>query len=83
MSLDTARLRRGRVVEVTGTATPAERVTMTLERRAGRRWIRERRRSLRVSGDAYRVRLRPRYRAKYRVTVRSGGVHRRRLLRVI
>ena len=83
VSLDTDRMRRGRVVEVTGTATPAERVTLTLERRAGRRWVRERKRSLRVTDGAYRVRLRPRSRAKYRVTVRSGGVRRRRILRVV
>jgi hypothetical protein len=76
------RLRRGQVIEVTGTATPAERVSVTLERRSGRRWVRERRRRLAVRDGAFRMRLRPRRRAKYRVTARVGGVRRRRIVRV-
>jgi hypothetical protein len=35
-----------------------------------------------VVDGAYRVRLRPRGRGKYRVTVRVGGVRRRRVLKV-
>jgi len=77
------RLRRGQVIEVTGTATPAERVSVTLERRSGRRWVRERRRRLAVRDGAFRTRVRPRRRAKYRVTARVGGVRRRRIVRVL
>jgi hypothetical protein len=83
MGVDRARFRRGRVVTVQGAATPAERVSLRLERRVGRRWLLERRRSLRVSNGAFAVRLRPRSSGKYRVTVRAGGVRRRRLLRVL
>jgi hypothetical protein len=83
LAVDRARLRRGRIVTVNGTATPAERVRLTLERRVGRRWVRERRRSLRVTDSAFSVRLRPRSSGKYRVSVRVGSVRRRRLLRVL
>jgi hypothetical protein len=82
VSVDRARLRRGQAVEVTGTASPAERVRLVLERRVGRRWVRERRRMLRVRNGEFRVRLRPRFRAKYRVRAQVGGVKRRRLLKV-
>jgi hypothetical protein len=82
MRVDKGRLLRGQVVEVNGTASPAERVRLVLERRAGRRWVRERKRLLRVRDGAFRVRLRPRQRAKYRVRVHVGGVRRRRLLNV-
>jgi hypothetical protein len=82
LQVDDDRLRRGQAIEITGTATPAERVSVTLERRSGRRWVRERRRSLAVRDGAFRMRIRPRRRAKYRVTARVGGVRRRRILRV-
>jgi N-acetylmuramoyl-L-alanine amidase len=77
------RLRRGQVVEVTGSAAPAERVSLTIERRSGRRWVRERRRSLAVRDGVFRMRVRPRRSAKYRVTARVGGVRRRRIMRVL
>jgi N-acetylmuramoyl-L-alanine amidase len=83
IALDRTRLRRGRVVTVTGTASPAERVRLTLERRSGRRWVRERRRRLRVESGVYTVRLRPRSSGKYRVTAQVGSVRRRRVLRVV
>jgi uncharacterized protein with LGFP repeats len=83
LAVDRARFRRGRVVTVTGTATPAERVRLTLERRVGRRWVRERRRRLRVTDGAFSVRLRPRERGKYRVTAQVGSIRRRRILRVV
>jgi N-acetylmuramoyl-L-alanine amidase len=83
LAVDRVRFRRGRVVTVTGTATPAERVRLTLERRVGRRWVRERRRRLRVTNGAFSVRLRPRERGKYRVTAQVGSIRRRRILRVI
>jgi hypothetical protein len=82
IGVDDTRLARGQAVTVTGTATPAERVSLVLERRVGRRWVRERRRSLAVREGAFRVRLRPRGRGKYRVTARVGSVRRRRILRV-
>jgi N-acetylmuramoyl-L-alanine amidase len=83
IAVDRVRFRRGRTVTVTGTATPAERVRLTLERRVGRRWVRERRRRLRVTDGAFSVRLRPRERGKYRVTAQVGRIRRRRILRVI
>jgi hypothetical protein len=83
LALDRARVRRGRVVTVTGTADPADRVRLTLERRVGRRWVRERRRSLRVVDGAFSMRVRPRSSGKYRVTVQVRSVRRRRVLRVV
>jgi hypothetical protein len=80
---DRARMRRGRVVTVTGTATPADRVSLTVERRVGRRWVRERKRSLAVHEGAFGMRVRLRNRGKYRITARAGGVRRRRLLLVM
>ena len=82
MTVDKGRLRRGQTVQISGTASPAEQVRLVLERRSGRRWIRERSRLLRVRDGAFRVKLRPRRRAKYRVRVQVGGVKRRRLLSV-
>jgi hypothetical protein len=80
---DRARMRRGRVVTVTGTATPADRVSLRVERRIGRRWVRERKRSLAVTDGAFGMRVRLRNRGKYRITARAGGVRRRRLLFVV
>jgi N-acetylmuramoyl-L-alanine amidase len=77
------RLRRGRVVTLTGTATPAEHVWVTLERRSRGRWLRERRRRVRLGDGAFTVRLRPRDRGKYRVTAQVDTVRRRRVLRVV
>jgi hypothetical protein len=82
MTVDKGRLRRGQTVQISGTASPAEQVRLVLERRSGRRWIRERNRLLRVRDGAFRAKLRPRRRAKYRVRVQVGGVKRRRLLSV-
>jgi hypothetical protein len=65
-----------------GTASPADTVSLTLERRYRRRWVPERRRTLPVLDGAYRARLRPRRRGKYRVTVRVGPVARHRQLKV-
>jgi hypothetical protein len=83
LAIDRDRMRLGQVVGATGTASPAERVRLTLERRSGRRWVRERRRSLAVRDGAFSIRLRPRSRGKYRLTVQVGSVKRRRLLRVV
>ncbi len=76
------RMRVGKSVQVSGNASPATHVRLTLSRRSRRRWVRERRRLLRVRNGTYRVRLRPRSRTKYRVTVQVGGIKRNRPLRV-
>jgi hypothetical protein len=83
IKLDRSRLPSGQSVQVSGTASPATQVQLTLERRVRRRWVRQRRSVLRVRGGAYHVRLSPRRRTKYRVTVQVGGIKRYRPLRVI
>ena len=83
IKLGRSRMRAGQSVQVSGTASPATRVQLTLDRRVRRRWVRERRRLLRVRSGTYRVRLRPRSRTKYRVTVQVGGIKRSRPLRVL
>jgi hypothetical protein len=82
IKLGRSRMRVGQSVQVSGTASPATHVRLTLNRRVRRRWVRERRRLLRVRKGSYRVRLRPRSRTKYRVTVQVGGIRRHRPLRV-
>ena len=82
IKLSRSRMRAGQSVQVSGTASPATRVQLTLDRRVRRHWVRERRRLLRVRSGTYRVRLRPRSRTKYRVTVQVGGIKRSRPLRV-
>jgi hypothetical protein len=83
IKLGRSRMRGGQTVEVSGTASPATHVRLTLDRRLRRRWAPERRRLLRVRAGAYRVRLRPLAHGKYRVTVQVGGIKRRRALRVL
>jgi hypothetical protein len=84
LTLGRNRLRLGQSFKAQGHASaPAESVKLTLQRRSRRRWVRERRRVLPVSGDAYKVRLRPRARGKYRVTVQAGRVKRHRQLKVL
>ena len=82
VKLGRSRMRVGKSVQVSGNASPATHVRLTLSRRVRRRWVRERRRLLRVRNGTYRVRLRPRSRTKYRVTVQVGGIKRNRPLRV-
>jgi hypothetical protein len=82
INLGRSRMRAGQSVKVSGSASPATRVQLTLDRRVRRRWVRERRRLLRVRSGSYHVRLRPRSRTKYRVTVQVGGIKRNRPLRV-
>jgi hypothetical protein len=82
LGLDDDRPSHGDVVEITGTVDPSQRVKLLLHRRVGRRWKRERKRKLRAVDGAFGVRLRPRRRGRYRVTVKAGGVRRRRHLRV-
>jgi hypothetical protein len=83
IKLGRSRMRAGQSVQVSGTASPATRVQLTLDRRVRRRWVRERRRLLRVRNGSYHVRLRPRSHTKYRVTVQVGGIKRSRPLRVL
>jgi hypothetical protein len=84
LALGRNRLRLGQTFKAQGRASaPAESVKLTLQRRSRRRWVKERRRVLPVSGDAYKVRLRPRTRGKYRVTVQAGRVKRHRQLKVL
>jgi hypothetical protein len=84
LTLGRNRLRLGQSVNAQGHATaPAESVKLTLQRRSRRRWVKERKRVLPVTGDAYKVRLRPRARGKYRVTVQAGRVRRHRQLKVL
>jgi hypothetical protein len=66
-----------------GTAQPADYVRVTLQRRRRRRWVRERGRVLRVREGAFRMKLKPRYRGRYRLNVQAGRVKRRRPIRVI
>jgi len=82
LKLNRSRIRAGQSVQASGTASPATHVRLTLERRVRRRWVRQRRRVLRVRSGTYRVRLSPRIRTKYRVTVQVGGIKRYRPLRV-
>jgi hypothetical protein len=77
------RIRLGKSVTVNGTAAPADTVRVMLHRRVRRRWVRERNRTLRVRKGAFRVRLRPRARGRYRLTVQVGRVKRRRTIRVV
>ena len=82
LGLGRKRLRFGNTFTAHGKATPAETVKLTLERRYRRRWVKERTRVLKVRKGAYKVRLRPRTRGKYRVTVQVGRVKRHRQLKV-
>ena len=82
LALGRKRLRFGNTFTARGKATPAETVKLTLERRYRRRWVKERTRVLKVRKGAYKVRLRPRTRGKYRVTVQVGRVKRHRQLKV-
>jgi hypothetical protein len=78
------RLRAGRVIRVRGNVSPVPdpaRVTVTLERRRGSRYVRVRRRSLRAAGGNYLVKLRLPLRGLYRVTVSVPGGAQRRYVR--
>jgi hypothetical protein len=84
LTIGRTRVRLGKSFGAHGTASaPAQNVKLTLQRRSRRRWVTERRRVLPVSNDAYRARLKPRSRGKYRVTVKVGRVVRHRQLKVL
>ena len=73
------RPRRGRALKLTGTMSPpSPRVTVTFERRAGRRWKRVQRKRIAVTGGAFATVVRPPVRGRYRVSVSGGGITRRR-----
>jgi hypothetical protein len=82
VKLNRKELRLGQSVRVKGTANPADTVQLTLDRRVGRHWKRTRNRELRVRDGAFRVRIRPHARGRYRLVVQKGRVKRRRALRV-
>jgi hypothetical protein len=75
-------VRLGTSVKAKGTAVPADTVRLTLDRRVRRHWVRERNRTLVVKKGAFKIRLRPRARGRYRLMVQKGRVKRRRAMRV-
>jgi N-acetylmuramoyl-L-alanine amidase-like protein len=77
------KVRFGKSVSIRGTAEPADYVRILVQRRRGRRWVRERDRHLRVRGTKFQMRLRPRGFGRYRITIQVGRVKRRRYFRVV
>ena len=76
------RPRRRRALKVTGTMSPpSPRVTVTFERRVGRRWRRVQRKRIAVTGGAFATIVRPPVTGRYRVSVSGGGITRRRRFR--
>jgi hypothetical protein len=82
VALDKTQIRAGRRVTVTGTVDPAQLVECVVERRAGRRWVPARSRTIDVVDGAFGVRIQLKRAGVYRVTVISGTTKRRRRLRV-
>jgi hypothetical protein len=83
LKLGRNRVPLGESFKASGRAVPADSVKLTLQRRSRRRWVTTRRRVLQVRNDAYKVRMRPRVRGKYRVNVQVGRVKRHRQLKVL
>jgi hypothetical protein len=80
----TRRTTPGGTIAVSGTVAPAPgRVTLTLERRVGRRWVRVRRQSVAVAGGRYASTVRLTRRGLYRVVVSASGASRSRQLRAV
>jgi hypothetical protein len=76
-------LRRGRRLRVRGVVTPAaDDVTLTWERKVGRRYKRVRQRMLAVSDGRFAATLRPTRASLFRVTVTTPGASRRLYVRV-
>ncbi|HKG62777.1 MAG TPA: peptidoglycan recognition protein [Solirubrobacteraceae bacterium] len=76
------RPRRRRALKLTGTMSPpSPRVTVTFERRVGRRWRRVQRKRVAVTGGAFATIVRPPVPGRYRVSVSGGGITRRRRFR--
>src|SRR5687768_964698 len=82
IALGSSRPRRRRALRVTGTMSPATpRVTVTFERRAGRRWVRVQRKRIAVTDGAFATIVRPPVAGRYRISVAGGGITRRRRIR--
>jgi N-acetylmuramoyl-L-alanine amidase-like protein len=76
------RARRRRALRLTGTMSPpSPRVTVTFERRVGRRWRRVQRKRIGVTDGAFSTIVRPPAPGRYRVSVSGGGITRRRRFR--
>src|SRR5918997_883789 len=79
VSISTTRPRRRRTVSVRGTMSPASpRVTVSFERRVGRRWVRVQRKRIAVRDDAFASIVRPPVPGRYRLSVSGAGITRRR-----
>jgi len=82
IALGSSRPRRRRALKVTGTMSPATpRVTVTFERRVGRRWVRVQRKRIAVTDGAFATIVRPPVAGRYRLSVSGGGITRRRRFR--
>jgi hypothetical protein len=82
LSVSTTRPRRGRAVRVRGTMSPASRrVTVLWQRRVGRRWVKVQRKRIAVRDGAFSTIVRPPVPGRYRLTIKGGGITRRRRLR--
>ena len=80
----TRRTTPGGKIAVSGAVSPAPgRVTMTLERLVGRRWVRVRRRTVAVAGGRYAGSVTLSRRGLYRVVVTASGATRSRQLRAV
>jgi hypothetical protein len=79
ISVSKTRVRRGRAIKVRGTMSPASpRVTVTFERRVGRRWRKVQKKRIAVRDGAFTTIVRPPVRGRYRLSVSGGGITRRR-----
>jgi hypothetical protein len=82
IALSSSRPRRRRALRVTGTMNPATpRVTVSFERRVGRRWVRVQRKRIAVTDGAFSTIVRPPVAGRYRVSVSGGGITRTRRVR--
>jgi N-acetylmuramoyl-L-alanine amidase len=80
----TRRTTAGGSIAVSGAVFPAPaRVTVTLQRLVGRRWVRVSRRSVAVAGGRYASSVRLSRRGLYRVVVTAPGASRTRQLRAV
>ncbi|HET9738142.1 MAG TPA: peptidoglycan recognition protein [Solirubrobacteraceae bacterium] len=75
-------MRLGRRVRLVGTAEPATHVRVKTQRRVGRRWVRERVKSIPVQDGAFHASIKPRARGSYRIVAQVGSTRRRLYLRV-
>ncbi len=80
----TRRTTPGGRIAVSGAVSPAPaRVTLTLERQVGRRWLRVRRRTVAVAGGRYASTVTLSRRGLYRVVVSASGATKTRQLRAV